>query len=139
MGLSINGGLQPPDIMFIERFQYYIVEDLREDLRIIAVIFTILLFIIQVKVRRLRVKALIDLGATGNFINKEFIRKINYKKKAFKKPYDLLIFDETFLAYNDDKVIYYSGKIKLQINGFKERRSFDIIYLKKLDLILGLL
>ena len=46
MNLSINKGLQPPDIMPIERFQYYIVEDFREDLRTIIVIFTTLLFVI---------------------------------------------------------------------------------------------
>ena len=34
--------------------------------------------------------------------------------------------------------MYYSEKVKLQINGFKEQRSFDITYLEGLDLILGL-
>ena len=46
-------------------------------------------------------------------MNKEFIRKINYKKEVFKKLYDLLIFNETSLIYNDNKIIYYFRKIKL--------------------------
>ena len=52
-----------------------------------------------------------DSDATGNFINKEFTRKIDYKK-TFKKLYDLLIFNETPLIYNDNKIIYYSRKVK---------------------------
>ena len=46
-------------------------------------------------------------------MNKEFTRRIDYKKKVFKKLYGLLMFDRTPLIYNDDKIIYYSGKIKL--------------------------
>ena len=79
---------------------------------------------------------LINLDVIEIFINKDFTRKINYKK-LFKKLYDLLIFDETPLIYNYNKITYYSKKLRLQINGFKERRSFDIIYLKRLDLILS--
>ena len=56
---------------------------------------------------------LIDSGATKNFINEEFIRKINYKKKALKKLYGLLIFNKTPLAYNNSKITYYSKKIRL--------------------------
>ena len=48
------------------------------------------------------------------------------------------MFDGTLLIYNDNKIIYYFRKIRLQINGFEERRSFDITYLEKLDFILGL-
>ena len=127
MGLLVNRGLQSLDIKSIKRFQYYIVEDFRKDFRIIVVIFTTSLFIIQVRVERLKTKALIDLGVTRNFINKEFTRKIDYKKEALKKLYDLLIFNETFLTYNNNKITYYSGKVRLQMDGFKERRSFDII------------
>ena len=48
------------------------------------------------------------------------------------------MFDGTPLIYNNNKITYYSKKIRLQIDGFKKRRSFDIIYLKRLDFILGL-
>ena len=48
------------------------------------------------------------------------------------------MFDETPLIYNNNKIIYYSKKVRLQIDGFKKRRSFDITYLRRLDLILGL-
>ena len=54
-----------------------------------------------------------DLGVIGNFINKEFIRRINYKKEIFKELYNLLIFNETLSAYNNNKIIYYSGKVRL--------------------------
>ena len=46
MGLSVNRGLQPPDIIPIKRFQYYTVEDLRKDFRIITATFTTPLFVI---------------------------------------------------------------------------------------------
>ena len=48
------------------------------------------------------------------------------------------MFNGTPLTDNNSKITYYSGKIRLQIDGFKERRSFDITYLEKSDLILGL-
>ena len=139
MSLSINKRLQPSDIIFMKRFQYYIVKDFKKDFRIIIATLTILLFIIQVRVRRLKAKTLINLGVTRNFINEEFARKINYKKEILKKPYDLSMFNGTPLIYNNNKIIYHSKKIRLQIDGFKERRSFDIIYLRGLDLILRLL
>ena len=46
-------------------------------------------------------------------MNKKFTRRINCKKKVFKKLYNLLIFDETPLIYNNNKVKYYSGKVRL--------------------------
>ena len=48
------------------------------------------------------------------------------------------MFDGTPSVYNNNKIIYYSEKVRLQIDGFKERRSFDITYLGKLDLVLRL-
>ena len=48
------------------------------------------------------------------------------------------MFNGTPSAYNNSKIIYYSGKIRIQIDGFKKRRSFNITYLGKSDLILGL-
>ena len=48
------------------------------------------------------------------------------------------MFNETSLIYNNNRVIYYSRKIRLQIDDFKERKSFDIIYLERSDFILGL-
>ena len=45
-------------------------------------------------------------------MNEEFTRKINYKKEILKKPYDLLMFDETSLIYNNNRIIYYSGKVR---------------------------
>ena len=63
---------------------------------------------------------LIDLDVIENFINKEFARKINYKKKVFKELYDLLTFNETPSIYNDNKITYHSKKVRLQIDDFKE-------------------
>ena len=45
-------------------------------------------------------------------MNEEFTRKINYKKKVFKKLYGLSIFDGTPLIYNNNKIIYYFRKIR---------------------------
>ena len=53
------------------------------------------------KVRRQKAKTLIDLNVTRNFINKDFARKINYKKTL--KLYSLSMFDKTSLVYNNKK------------------------------------
>ena len=114
----------------MERFQYYTAEDLREDLRTIVVTLTTPPFVIWVRVGRLRAKALIDSGVTGNFMNEEFARRIDCKKEALKEPYGL--------SNNNGRVTHHSGKVRLQMDGFKERRSFDITYLGGSDLVLGL-
>ena len=46
-------------------------------------------------------------------MNKEFTRRINYKKEVFKKLYGLLKFNKTPLIYNDNRIIYYSRKVRL--------------------------
>ena len=48
------------------------------------------------------------------------------------------MFNGTPSTYNNNRVIYHFRKVRLQINGFKKRRSFDITYLGRLDLILEL-
>ena len=45
-------------------------------------------------------------------MNKDFIRKINYKKEVLNL-YDLLIFNKTPLVYNDKKIMYNLGNIRL--------------------------
>ena len=72
-----------------------------------------------------------------NFISKDFVRKIDYKMKILEL-YGLLMFDRTSLAYNDRKIIYNLGNIRLQIDGLNERKKFDITYLAGSDIILGL-
>ena len=54
------------------------------------------------------------------------------------KPYGLLMFKRTWSAYNDRKIIYNLGNIRLQIDGLNEFRKFDIIYLVDFNIILGL-
>ena len=110
----------------MKRFQYYTAENFRKDFRTIVVIFITLLFIIQIRIKRLKVKALINLDAIGNFINKEFTRKNNYKKKALKELYNLLMFNETSLIYNNNKIIYHSGKVRLQMDGLKKNEDRSI-------------
>ena len=53
-----------------------------------------------------------NLGVIGNFINKDFTRKINYNKKILKS-YGLSMFNGTSSAYNDKKIIYNLGNIRL--------------------------
>ena len=48
------------------------------------------------------------------------------------------MFDGTSSAYNNRKVIYSLGDVRLQINGLDEFRKFDIIYLVGSDIVLKL-
>ena len=70
-------------------------------------------------------------------MNEEFARRIDCKE-ALKEPYGLSMFDGTPSAHNNGRVTYHSGKVRLQMDGFEEQRSFDITYLGELDFILGL-
>ena len=85
-------------------------------------------YILTIRIRRQRAKALINLGLTKNFISKKFTRKFDYRKKVLK-PYGLLIFNKTSSAYNNKKVIYNLGNIRLQIDDLDELQKFDITYL----------
>ena len=48
------------------------------------------------------------------------------------------MFNRTPLAYNNKKIIYNIGNIRLQIDGLDELRKFDITYLIGSDIMLGL-
>ena len=48
------------------------------------------------------------------------------------------MFDKTSLIYNNKKVIYNLGNIRLQMDGLDEFRKFDIIYLVDSNIILEL-
>ena len=48
------------------------------------------------------------------------------------------MFYRTPLAYNDRKIIYNLGNIRLQMDGLDELRKFDITYLIDSDIMLGL-
>ena len=49
------------------------------------------------------------------------------------------MFNRTFSVYNDKKITYYLGNIRLQIDGLNELRKFDITYLIDSNIILRLL
>ena len=48
------------------------------------------------------------------------------------------MFNKTSSVYNDKKVIYNLGNIRLQIDGLNELRKFDITYLIGSNIVLGL-
>ena len=48
------------------------------------------------------------------------------------------MFNRTSLAYNDRKITYNLGNIRLQMDDLNEYRKFDITYLIDSDIILGL-
>jgi len=82
------------------------------------------------------VKALLDSGATGLFMNMTFAKKKRFKMEKLKKP---------LLVWNVDGTINVGGAITHQVEcnmffkGHMERARMDMCNLGKMELILGML
>jgi len=82
------------------------------------------------------VKALLDSGVTGLFMNMTFAKKKRFKMEKLKKP---------LLVWNVDGTINVGGAITHQVEcnmffkGHMERARMDMCNLGKMELILGML
>jgi len=82
------------------------------------------------------VKALLDSGATGLFMNTTFAKEKGFKMEKLKKPLLVRNVDETV---NAGGAITHQVECNMFFKGHMERARMDVCNLGKMELILGML
>ena len=106
----------------------------RRELLNIALVLLVLLFYTKCIVNGYRIIAIIDLGATGNFISRRFVnenRIATYKKN---NGYELIVVNGLRLPDVDSKTIL----LLLAIQRYYEEITLDILNTASYDIVLGM-
>ena len=81
------------------------------------------------------VKALLDSGATGLFMDTTFAKKKGFKMEKLKKPLLVRNMDGTA---NAGEAITHQVECNIFFKGYMERARMDVYNLEKIELILGM-
>jgi len=81
------------------------------------------------------VKALLDSGATGLFMDTTFAKKKGFKMEKLKKPLLVRNMDGTA---NAGEAIMHQVECNIFFKGYMERARIDVYNLEKIELILGM-
>ena len=79
--------------------------------------------------------ALLDCGATGNFVDLAFARRMKFPLERLKAPIRAFNVDGT---HNNAGIIRYTTTLDLRIDGTQETRTFLILNCGKSNVILGM-
>ena len=82
------------------------------------------------------VDALLDSGATGLFMNKEFVEKNGFRMEKLKRPVKVMNIDGT---HNKGGDITHEVMCNIYYRGHRERARFDVCNLGRTEVILGML
>jgi len=85
------------------------------------------------------VKALLDSGVTGLFIDMTFAKEKGFKMEKLKKPLLVRNVDGTVNAGEGGGAITYQVECNMFFKGHMERERMDVCNLGKTELILGML
>ena len=81
------------------------------------------------------VDALLDSGATGLFMNKEFVEKNGFRMEKLERPVKVMNVDGT---HNKGGDITHEVTCNVYYKGHRERARFDVCNLGKTEVILGM-
>jgi len=81
------------------------------------------------------IKALLDSGTTGMFIDKKTAAKYGFKLQKLERPVTVRNVDET---NNSGGAITYQVEVNMYYKNHIERMRIDVCNLKKTDVILGM-
>ena len=81
------------------------------------------------------IKALLDSGATGMFINKQMVARHGFKLQKLERPLMVKNIDRTV---NSRGVIMHQVECNVFYKGYVERMRMDVCDLGKMEVILGM-
>jgi hypothetical protein len=93
---------------------------------------------VWVRVDGVCAKALIDSGATANFMSPSFAERANIRLKAKHDAYTVTAVDGELLGYNNGVVNRETQFVELTIGPHRGKMQFDITVTGQHDLVLGL-
>jgi len=81
------------------------------------------------------VDALLDSGATGLFMNKNFVEKNGFRMEKLERPVKVMNVDRT---HNKGGDITHEVTCNIYYKGHRERARFDVCNLGRTEVILGM-
>jgi len=81
------------------------------------------------------IKALLDSGVTGMFMDKKMVAKHGFKLQKLKRPIAVRNIDGT---NNSRGAIIYQEEVNVYYKNYVERMRIDVCDLEKTDIILGI-
>ena len=84
---------------------------------------------------RVTVDVLLDSGATGLFMNKEFVEKNGFRMEKLERPVKVMNIDGT---HNKGGDIMHKVTYNVYYKGHRERAKFDVCNLGRTEVILGM-
>ena len=95
-------------------------------------------FRIKIRVNGWLAKAMIDSGATGNFMSESFARRNKVPVQGKRDPYQLTVVDRTPLSKDKGRVMKETKSLRLSVHGMTIRtEEFDLVWIPH-KVILGL-
>ena len=85
-----------------------------------------------------KVKAMIDSGATGNFVSEELAKRKGFPRVKKKDPYDLVVVDGSLLPSGDGQVKEETTPLQVTIHQHQEEIQFDVVRMANHDIVLGI-
>jgi hypothetical protein len=95
-------------------------------------------FTTPVKVNGRRFTAMVDSGATGNFMARALVEKEGYPTRKKPDAYNLVIVDENPLLDGNGRVDKETKPLPIAIQQHHEELTFDIVGMATHDIVLGM-
>ncbi|KIV98295.1 uncharacterized protein PV09_09860, partial [Verruconis gallopava] len=92
---------------------------------------------VEVEIAGNSTMAMIDSGATADFLSSRYAREWDLPLRKKKDPYPLITADGTPIA-SDQGMVEYETTVDMTMLGKKVRRTFDVTNIGDSDIILGL-
>jgi hypothetical protein len=93
-------------------------------------------FTTSVKVNGRRFIAMVDFGATGNFMIRALVKKEGYPTQKKPDVYNLVIVDENSLLNKNERVNKETKSLSIAIQQHHEKLIFDIVGMVTHDIVL---
>ena len=97
---------------------------------------TALTFQTPINVNGHRLTAMVDSGATGNFMSEGLIQKKRFPTRLKYEPYDLVVIDGNPLPSGDGKVDTETRPLPVATQQHHEELTFDIVRMATHDIVL---
>jgi hypothetical protein len=93
-------------------------------------------FITSVKINDRRFTAMVDSGATGNFMTRALVKKKGYSTQKKSDAYNLMIVDENPLLDENERVNRETKPLSIAIQQHHEELTFNIVGMATHDIVL---
>jgi len=95
-------------------------------------------FIISVKINDRRLIAIVDSGATGNFISRSLAEREGYSTQKKSDAYNLIVVDGNLLSDGNERVDKETKPLSIAIQQHYKELTFNIVEMATHNIVLGM-